>query len=563
MNRPANVDDTVAFMAAARALNKNSENNATPTVNDASNDQDGQFKTSTSPVGSPTAAEFVPSSASSSLAGNAAGSPGCVSPAIQDASGRQDSSFVGSPTAPEFVPSSPSSLAGNPGGSQGSLSPTMNDINGRQSPKPSSFVGNPAAEEFVPSSASSTVGNNVMEDFGQASTAKEEKGFGKFASRAFYNKHITNRDWLIVDHKEDTGLDSLGSKDIATSSEKENVTSNVDDTVGFMAAARALRRIHGISAVNDSTSSPSVEEPSTPVDNNAGFMATIQNVEQQNQPSVMSPVKDFFTPSSTKVEKASSESDTVNLMPTQDSEQTSQLPAAPSMKEITPTTSSEKAGDVDDTVGFMAAARSLRRTPGMSLDADGTTGLIDTPQGASQVQSNQFPSSSLAVDLEEDQPAQADDMSQLMTTLDHTQVGRPSMSPVEHFVSAATSPEKKFRGDVNDSTSSHTVTFSKPTPSLSLEANENSTKASNEVEDTVQNTTPRANGHVSERPQEKITTHGVDDTSGFMAAVRVLKDRHRQVSSSAAFKTPDKKRTPGISNPIPVTVKLMKLTSPR
>ena len=185
MNRPANVDDTVAFMAAARALNKNSENNATPTVNDASNDQDGQFKTSTSPVGSPTAAEFVPSSASSSLAGNAAGSPGRVSPAIQDVSGGRNGSFVGSPTAPEFVPSSPSSLAGNPGGSQSSFSPAMNGINESQSPKSSSFVGNPAAEEFVPSSASSSAGNSLVEDFGPASTTKEEKVLGKSAFQNF------------------------------------------------------------------------------------------------------------------------------------------------------------------------------------------------------------------------------------------------------------------------------------------------------------------------------------------------------------------------------------------
>lgn len=350
--------------------------------------------------------------------------------------------------------------------------------------------------------------------------------------------------------QEDTGLDSSKPQPIATSSEKEKVTGNVDDTVGFMAAARALRHVHGISAVNDSTSSPNVEEPSTPVDNSAGFMAAVQDIEQQDQPPVTSPVKDFFTPSSTKAEKASSGSDTVNLMSTQDLEQTSQLPAPPSMKELTPTASSKKSSDVNDTVGFMAAARSLRRTPGMSLDADGTTGLMDTAQGAGQVQSSQFPRSSLVADLEEDQPGEADDM---LTALDHTQVGRPSMSPVEHFVSAATSPEKKFRGDVNDSASSHTVTFSQPAPILSLEANENT--ASNEVDDTAQQTTPHANDSVFEPPQEEITTTGVDDTSGFMAAVRALKNRQASSSTVPAVKTPVQEQISGISSPSLVMVK--------
>ena len=324
----------------------------------------------------------------------------------------------------------------------------------------------------------------------------------------------------------------------------------MDDTVGFMAAVRALRHVHGVSAVNDSTSSHNVEEPSTPVDNNAGFMAAVQNTEHQDQPPVMSPVKDFFTPSSTKAEKESSGSDTVNLRSTQDSEQTSQLPAPPSMKELTPTASSKKPGDVDDTVGFMAAARSLRRTPGMSLeedtmtdDANGTTGLMDSAKDAGQMQSSQLPSSSLA-DLEEDQTlGEADDM---LAALDHTQVDRPSMSPVEHFVSAATSPEKKFRGDMNDSASSHTFTFSKPAPSLSLEANENPTTAPSEVDDTAQqNTTPRANGPVSEPPQE-ITTNGVDDTNGFMAAVRALKNKQASSSTVPAVKTPVQESISGI-----------------
>ena len=350
--------------------------------------------------------------------------------------------------------------------------------------------------------------------------------------------------------QEDTGIDSSKPQPIATSSEKEKVTGNVDDTVGFMAAARALRHVHGISAVNDSTSSPNVEEPSTPVDNSAGFMAAVQDIEQQDQPPVTSPVKDFFTPSSTKAEKASSGSDTVNLMSTQDLEQTSQLPAPPSMKELTPTASSKKSSDVNDTVGFMAAARSLRRTPGMSLDADGTTGLMDTAQGAGQVQSSQFPRISLVADLEEDQPGEADDM---LTALDHTQVGRPSMSPVEHFVSAATSPEKKFRGDVNDSASSHTVTFSQPAPILPLEANENT--ASNEVDDTAQQTTPHANDSVFEPPQEEITTTGVDDTSGFMAAVRALKNRQASSSTVPAVKTPVQEQISGISSPSLVMVK--------
>lgn len=349
-----------------------------------------------------------------------------------------------------------------------------------------------------------------------------------------------------------TGLDSLGSKPIATSSEKEKVTGNVDDTVGFMAAARALRHVDGISAVNDSTSSPNVEEPSTPVDNSAGFMAAVQDIEQQDQPPAMSPVKDFFTPSSTKAEEASSGSDTVGLMSFQDSERTSQLLAPPSMKELSPTASSKKPGDVDDTVGFMAAARSLRRTPGMSLNADGTTGLTDTAQDAGQVQSNQFPRSSLVADLEEDQPGEADDM---LTALDHTQVSRPSMSPVEHFVSAATSPEKKFRGDVNDSASSHTVTFSQPAPSLSLEASENPTTASNEVDDTAQQTTPRASGPVPEPSQEEIITTGVDDTSGFMAAVRALKNRQASSSTVPAVKTPVQEQISGVSSPSLVMVK--------
>ena len=375
-----------------------------------------------------------------------------------------------------------------------------------------------------------------------------------------------------MDHglQKETGIDSLGSKPqpitIAMLSE-EKVSGNVDDTVGFMAAARALRRVRDISIANDSTPSSNVEEPSTPVDNSAGFMAAVQDIEQQDLPPLMSPAKDFFTPSSTKAEKASSGTDTVNLMSTEDSKQTSQLPSAPpSMKELMPTTSSKKPGDVDDTMGFMAAARSLRRTPGMSLeedmitgDAESTTRLMAT---GGPVKTNQLFSTSLAADLEEAQTGEADDMSGLMTALDHTQVSRPSMSPVEHFVSAATSPEKKFRGDVNDSASSHTVTVSQPAPSLSLEVNENPTTASNEVDDTAQQITPRANGFVSEPPQKERTTNGVDDTSGFMAAVRALKERQARSSFVPAVKTSAQEQISGMLF-LFLVMNETKLTSPR
>lgn len=172
MFRPANVDDTAGFMAAARARNQSSQVTTSAVVQKASSDQEIRPEPSTSFIGNPIAPEFVPL-LPSSLAGNHGGSQGDAwTPAPKKVPGRKGTfSPVGSPTAPEFVPSSSSSLAGNVAGSQNGLSPTGSKI--------SSFVGNPSAEEFVPSKPSSLVGNPVVEDALSVSVSKKGNNTGK------------------------------------------------------------------------------------------------------------------------------------------------------------------------------------------------------------------------------------------------------------------------------------------------------------------------------------------------------------------------------------------------
>jgi len=170
MFRPADVDDTAGFMAAARARNQNSQATTFAVAQGASSDQEACSKPFTSSVGDPNAPEFMPSSPSSLSGNHGSSQDDAWTPAPKEVSGRKRTfSPVGSPIAPEFVPSTSSSLAGNVAGSQDGFSPA--------SPKISGFVGNSAAEELFPSS--SLVGNPVVEDAFSVSAPKKENSTGR------------------------------------------------------------------------------------------------------------------------------------------------------------------------------------------------------------------------------------------------------------------------------------------------------------------------------------------------------------------------------------------------
>lgn len=521
MYRPANLDDTVGFMAAARALRQNGQIIASSVDKNASRGQNDYPKLSGSRVGSPTAAEFVPSSASSSLAGNPGGS------APKNDFIKPSGFFVGNPAAPEFMPSSPGSLDGHAAGSQGRLSPVPKDI--EQNPRASGF--DPAAGEFVPSSAASAAGSNPAienENVKPVPAAKKEEPISKsFFFRLFQD--IANVVCIIVDFdfQKAIGLDKLGSKvqptnGIAASLGEKGV-GNVDDTAGFMAAVRALRHTSAASRLND-VAVPTVDmkQQDGPhvafAEDSFAPLETIlddtdKHLEQQNEDHVASAVETPFA-----------QEPNVNGTAAQTMEQIDPKPTA--SLSVEPSASS-KVANVDDTAGFMAAARNLRRTPVMlptseeAIPVDVASELAEFMKDAQD--EDQIQPGSPEVDPKE-QKFEADDTSRLI------------MSPTEHFVSAATSPEKPFHAE----TTVRTIKFSRPVHSSSSGASGFPAAYANGLDHTAESTPARAEGHppangVSESPEDKTD---VDDTVGFLAAVKALRAKR---SSSISANVPQRK----------------------
>lgn len=518
MYRPANLDDTVGFMAAARALRQNGQIITSSVDMNASRGQNDYPKPSGSRVGSPTAAEFAPSSTSSSLTGNPGGS------APKNNFIKPSGFFVSNPAAPEFMPSSPGSLDGHAAGSQGRHSPVSKDI--EQNRKASSF--DPAAGEFVPSSAASAAGSNPAienKNVEPLPAAKEEEPISKsFFSRLFQD--IANMVCIIVDFdfQKAIGLDKLGSKvqpinGIAASLDEKGVD-NVDDTAGFMAAVRALRHTSVASRLND-VAVPTVdmkqqEEPHVAfAEDSFAPLETIlddtaKHMEQQNKDHVASAVE---TPYAQEPNVNGTAAQTMEQI---DPKPTASLSVGPS--------ASSKVANVDDTAGFMAAARNLRRTPVMrptleeAIPVDVASELaafMKDSQDEDQIQPG-----SPETDPKE-QKFEADDTSRLI------------MSPTEHFVSAATSPEKPFHAD----TTVRTIKFSRPVHSSSSGASGFPAAYANGLDHTAESTPARAEGHPPANGVSEDKTD-VDDTVGFLAAVKALRAKR---SSSISANVPQRK----------------------
>lgn len=447
MPRPANVDDTAGFMAAARALTQKNLANASSTVKSASGSENGGTK-SPRPL-SPTAPEFVPSPASSSVAGHHGDTKGTFSPSTKG-------------TGQNVRTSSPTGF-------------------------------NPTVEEFVPSSAASSVSEN--------NAAKKKQTTGEFFMICYTLQGIANRNLFVVNNNvKGTGLDGSTSK---------SYVADVDDTAKFVAAMRALKSRGTVSATNDHVASSTVEEtPKVPgqVDNDIGSMVT-GGMEHHQQ----SPSKDSFT-SSTKAEKASSGNGAeIVALSSEDSGrmigETSFLdePATPTKKPVKPA----RLADVDDTAGFMAAARMLRRTPGKPSVSLETFGKLNDNAG------DQNTAKDARVGVFTEPVAGVGDAGGFTTAaqaLNNAQTSRLSMSPGDHFVSAATSPEKSM----------------------------NTSKLKTDISVINDNfSAPVAASQQTESSQEKIPS--VDDTMGFLAAVRALKERRTSVSATV----PEEKKSSG------------------
>lgn len=311
---------------------------------------------------------------------------------------------------------------------------------------------------------------------------------------------VADRELFVVSHNiQDAGPKGPGSK---------HHLANVDDTAKFMAAIRALRSRDISPAVNDHVASSNLEESSEApgqADDGSDVMAT-DGMEQDQQ----SPAKDSFT-SSTKAEKASSGNDTARLDAALGSED-SGLPVdeSSSIDEPAAVTPVKKLADVDDTVGFMAAARQLRRTPGTPAFSSDTPGKLNDNTGSMTTTKD------ASVSVFTQPVAGVGDAGGFMTAaqaLNNAQASRLSMSPGDHFVSAVTSPEKAM-----DSM--------KLKAGVSAIDNDSSARM--------------AASQQTESPQEKKKP-GVDDTTGFLAAVRALKERRASVSSAV----PQEKKYPG------------------
>lgn len=322
---------------------------------------------------------------------------------------------------------------------------------------------------------------------------------------------------------------------MAASSKEQGIVISVDDTAGFMAAVRALNQSRNVSAISGTTAVEQTPDLMDVVDDNA-------EPEQPTKLPVASPARDFFTPSPSKVERESAVGftalDTEN--PVQSIQPSSEPPTfeeppsisfetvnvddtaamvPPSIEEPPTTSSSEKPANVDDTAAFMAAARRLRRTP-----AGDTAEPTGTAQDTVKSQSSWLDSlSPLKEDLRSLDVYNAP--RQLMTpvqNLKRAEIGQLNMSPAEHFVSAASSPAVKINDDLDDAARSHTVTVSKQEPAVNgfpTASNGIDHAESLSTADFISDSEPEA-------PKEKVAI-SVNDTAGFLAAVRALKERNR------------------------------------
>ena len=338
---------------------------------------------------------------------------------------------------------------------------------------------------------------------------------------------------------------------MTASSKEQGTVISVDDTAGFMAAVRALNQSRNVSAISGTTAVEQTPDLMDVVDDNA-------EPEQPTELPVASPARDFFTPSPSRVAREpavgfaaldtevsaqsiqpSSEPPTFEEPPSTSFEtinvdDTAATVVPPSIEELPTTSSSEKPANVDDTAAFMAAARRLRRTP--AGDIGESTG---TAQDAVKSQTSWLDNlSPVKEDLRSLDVYNAP--RQLMTpirNLKRAEIGQLSMSPAEHFVSAASSPAMKINDGLDDAASSHTVTVSKQEPAVN-----GFSTASNGIDPAESLSTAV---HVSdsdpEAPKEKVAI-SVNDTAGFLAAVRALKERNRSPSISYTNAVPHEKK---------------------
>lgn len=324
----------------------------------------------------------------------------------------------------------------------------------------------------------------------------------------------------------------------------------MDDTAGFMAAVRALNQSRNVSAISGTTA---VEQ--TP--NLTDVVSDDAEPEQPTKLPVASPARDFFTSSQLKVKRESTEGfaafDTED--PVRSIQPSSEPPTfedppgisfekvnvddtvtvvSPSIEEPPTTSSSEKPANVDDTAAFMTAARRLRRAP---------AGDIAEPKGTAQntvePQSSWLNSlSPLKEDLGSldifNAPRQ---LVAPVQNLKRAEIGRLSMSPAEHFVSAACSPAVKINDDLGDAASLHTVTVPKQEPVIN-----GFPAASNGIDHAESlSMTDHVNDSEPEAPKEKVAI-SVNDTAGFLAAVRALKERNRSPSNSYTNAAPHERK---------------------
>jgi len=360
---------------------------------------------------------------------------------------------------------------------------------------------------------------------------------------------------LVADRgsREDGGPDSFGFKPqlairMAAPSKEQGTVLSVDDTAGFMAAVRALNQSRNVSAISGTTAVEQTPEFVDVVDDNA-------ESEHPTKLPVASPAKDFLIPSPSKAKKEPVVGFTLGIEVSARSIEPSSEPpnfeeprstpfetvnadyiaptvAPPSIEESPTTSSSEKPANVDDTAAFMAAARPLRRTP--ESDTGEFTG---TAQDVVKSQTSLLDSlSPVKEDLRSLDVHNAPQLMAPVQSLKRAEIGHPGMSSAERFVSAASSAVKINEG-LNVAASSHIVTVSKQEPAA------NGFSAASNGIDTVGSlsTTDHANDPELEAPNEKIAI-GVNNTAGFLAAVRALKERNRSPNISYTNAVPHERK---------------------
>lgn len=309
-------------------------------------------------------------------------------------------------------------------------------------------------------------------------------------------------------------------------SKEQGIIISVDDTAGFMAAVRALNQSRNLSAISGTIAVEQTPDMMDVVDDNVG-------PEQPTELPVASSAWGHFTPSSSKVERESAVG--FATLDTEDPVQSIQPSSEPPAFGEPPTTSSfEKPANVDDTAAFMAAARCLRRTP--ADDSDDSRGPA---QDAVRSQISWL--DSLSPVKEDLSSLDAHNVPRKLVTpvqnLKRAGIGQFSMSPTEHFVSAASSPAVKINDDLDDAASSHTVTVSKQEPAV----NRFSTAFNGIDHAESLSTADHVSDSEPEAPKEKVAI-SVNDTAGFLAAVRALKERNKSPSISYTNAVPHERK---------------------